>query len=281
MLGVIFLIVLALVWSVFAIFKDMKTREVPNWLNFSLIIFALGIRFFYSFFESDNFNFFYQGLIGFGIFFVIGNLFYYGRIFAGGDAKLMIAYGAVLPFFSDFFSNVRFFVLFIFLFLISGAFYGLVVSIIMMVRHFSEFKKEFVKRVCIKRYLVFFVFFMALIFILLSFFWEFFLIFGLIIFILPFFYFFAKAIDEACMVRRIKTSFLREGDWLYKDIKVGKDKIKASWEGLSLKDIKRIQTKRDYVYIREGIPFTPVFLIAFGILIYLWKYDLLGFFGFF
>jgi hypothetical protein len=40
-------------------------------------------------FSGENFvslnNFFYQGLIGLGIFFIIGNAFYYGRLFAGGD----------------------------------------------------------------------------------------------------------------------------------------------------------------------------------------------------
>ena len=46
---------------------------------------------------TDSFNFFYQGLIGLGIFFVLGNAFYYGRFFAGGDAKLMISLGAILP----------------------------------------------------------------------------------------------------------------------------------------------------------------------------------------
>jgi len=49
-------------------------------------------------FSEAGFGFFYQGLIGLGIFFVLGNALYYGRMFAGGDAKLMIALGAVLPF---------------------------------------------------------------------------------------------------------------------------------------------------------------------------------------
>ena len=42
MIGIeIFLIILALIWLIFAVISDLKTREVPNWLNFSLIIFAL------------------------------------------------------------------------------------------------------------------------------------------------------------------------------------------------------------------------------------------------
>ena len=67
----IFLLILALIWIIFASIQDLKKREVANWISFSLIIFALGFRFFYSFY-SEDFNFFYQGLIGLGIFFIIG-----------------------------------------------------------------------------------------------------------------------------------------------------------------------------------------------------------------
>jgi len=118
MFEVIFLSALALIWIVFATVQDIRKREIANWLNFSLIIFALGFRFFYSLFSDFGFSFFYQGLIGFGIFLVLGNLLYYGRMFAGGDAKLMIALGAILPFTLVFNDNLRIFALFFILFLL-------------------------------------------------------------------------------------------------------------------------------------------------------------------
>ena len=64
-----------------------------------------------------GFGFFCQGIIGLTIFFVLGNLFYYGKVFAGGDAKLMIALGPVLSFSTSFMTNVKVFVIFFFLFL--------------------------------------------------------------------------------------------------------------------------------------------------------------------
>ena len=70
-----FLVVLGLIWIVFAMVEDLKTREIFNWVNFSLIIFALGFRFFFSLFSGEGFQFFYQGLIGLGIFFVLGIYF--------------------------------------------------------------------------------------------------------------------------------------------------------------------------------------------------------------
>ena len=70
MIEVYVLFGLGLIWILFAVVQDIRTREIANWLNFSLIIFALGFRFFYSLFEMNDFGFFYQGLIGFGMAFI-------------------------------------------------------------------------------------------------------------------------------------------------------------------------------------------------------------------
>ena len=100
-----FLFALALIYTIVATIRDLKTTEVPNWLNFSFLTFALAYRAFYAIF-TRNTEFFFFGLIGAMLFFIIANLFYYGKVFAGGDAKLLIGFGAVLPFesLSDFFS---------------------------------------------------------------------------------------------------------------------------------------------------------------------------------
>ena len=47
----------------FAIIQDFKTREVANWLNFSLIVFALAARMFWSVF-ADDYSFILFGLFG-------------------------------------------------------------------------------------------------------------------------------------------------------------------------------------------------------------------------
>ena len=131
MYEVIFLISLALIWIIFAVVQDLKKREIADWLNFSLIIFALGFRFFYSWFSDGDWGFFYQGLIGLGIFIAVGYLFYYGRLFAGGDAKLMIALGAVLPLSYSFYTNLNIFMGFLIIFLFVGAVYGLIWSVVL------------------------------------------------------------------------------------------------------------------------------------------------------
>jgi Flp pilus assembly protein protease CpaA len=265
----IFLWALALVFIVFAIFQDLKTREIANWINFSLIIFALGFRFFYSLFSGDGFSFFYQGIIGFGIFFILGNLFYYSRVFAGGDAKLMIALGTILPYYSDFFSNVILFVNFLLIFLSCGFFYILIASTYLCIKNFKLFKKEFSKQFKEKRKLLIAVLLFSIFFLILGFFLSPFFILGVFLFLIFPLYLYSKAIDTACMIREISSIYLREGDWLYSDVKIGKNVIKASWDGLSKKDIKEIRKKFKKIKIRKGIPFSPTFLFSLLIFILL------------
>ena len=268
MYEVIFLWVLALVWIIFAVFQDLKTREIANWISFSLIIFALGFRFFYSLFSND-FSFFYQGIIGLGIFFVLGNLFYYGKIFAGGDAKLMIALGTILPIYPAFSSNLQIFFSFLLIFLITGFVYILISSIILSIKNFKNFKKEFARQLKKNKKIMIAVFIIGLIFLLLSFFSDLALITGGVFIFSYLLYLYSKVVDESCMVREIRAEHLREGDWLYSDLKIGNKIIKANWDGLTLGDIKRIRKKFKKIKIRQGIPFSPNFLISIVILIIL------------
>ena len=274
MFEVIFLFILALIWIVFATVQDLRKREVANWLNFSLIIFALGFRFFYSLFSDAGFSFFYQGLIGFGIFLGLGNLLYYGKMFAGGDAKLMIALGAVLPFSVIFRENLEIFLLFFILFLLIGAAYSIGASVYLSFRNFKKFKREFSKQFRRNKKLSIFAIFLALILIAFGFLDSLFFILGIIVFTLPYFYIYVKSVDEACMVKRVKSGELEEGDWLYSHLKIGRKTIKAKWDGLSKSEIRLIQKKVNFVIVRKGIPFTPVFLISFIVLFCLWKLGL-------
>lgn len=266
MIEVIVLSVLAILWMTFASIQDVKEREVANWLSFSLIIFALGFRFFYSLFVEGNFTFFYQGVIGFAIFIVVGHMFYYSKLFAGGDAKLMIALGAVIPFSRSFFTNLYSMGGFIFLFLLVGTIYGLAWSFFYCLKDFKHFKKEFSRRFMEKRRV--FILILGLT-ILAHFFIVGGLFIGTIFLIILVLYIYSKSIDEVSMVRLIKSEHLREGDWLYKDVQIGKKTIRAKWGGLEKKDIASIKKKHKKVWIRYGIPFVPVFLMSFIIYLFL------------
>ena len=55
-------------------------------------------------------------------------MLYYGRVFAGGDAKLMIALGAIIPLSNNFPENLNIMLKFLLLFLVSEHYMGLYLS---------------------------------------------------------------------------------------------------------------------------------------------------------
>lgn len=270
MFEVMFLIVLAFIWISFASIQDLRTREVSNWLNFSLIIFAIAFRFFWSLFsENNSWEFFYSGLIGFVIFLIIGNVFYYARVFAAGDAKLMIALGPILPWYSSFFENLNLFLLFLFLFLSLGAVYGLIWSIVLSIKNKEAFKKEF-KRVYSKVKRIILINLVLCIFLGVLGFWNsIFIIASISLFVIPYAYIFAKAVDESSMIWNVNSKNLVEGDWLYKNLKLRNGKIiSKNWDGLNKEEIKLIQKNFKSIQIRQGIPFVPVFWFSFLALVF-------------
>lgn len=276
-----FLFVLAIFWMVFAVVQDFKTREIANWLNFSLIVFAIGFRFFYSFFNSD-FNFLYQGLIGLGIFFVLGNVFYYCRFFAGGDAKLMISLGAIIPFSNNLLTNIKGFSLFLVIFLFVGIFYTFFSSLFLSIKNHKKFSKKFKKIFLKHKKLLFFGLFLSIIFLSFSLYDLVFLYFGCFLFFVLVLFFYLKAVEESCFVNIINTKNLREGDWICNTIKVKNKEIKPTWDGLTKKEISLIRKNYDKIKIKSGIPFSPVFLISFILFIIFFKTDIINFlFNFF
>lgn len=272
MTEIVFLVVLALVWLIFASIQDLKKREVANWLNFSLIIFALGFRIFHSLFTND-FNFLYQGLFGLAVFFAIGNFLYYGRMFAGGDAKLMIALGAIIPFSESFSTNSILFASFFLVFMFVGGFYGMGWSLYLPFNNIKGYKEDFSRLFKQNRRINLFLMFVGILIMALGFYESSLFYIGIFFFVLPYLYVHARAVDESCLVREVKPNELVEGDWLFKSIKIGNKTIKAKWEGLTEEQIKAIKKRKNKVKIRQGIPFVPVFLMSFLIMLYFYNYE--------
>jgi len=266
-----FLIVIAVIWLIVASYSDLKKREVPNWLNFSLVAFALAYRAFYSAF-TYNWMFFVYGLLGFGFFFLLAYAFYYARIFAGGDAKLLMGLGAILPFTSYLITNSVIFGVFIFLLFAVGGVYGLIYSGVLVALNKKNFFKEFKKQLRLRKYFVVVGFVFALISLIFVLYEgeKILLLLSLIIFAFPFLLIYGKSAEEACMIKLVKAKDVTVGDWLYEQVKVGKRKIKPNWEGLGEEEVKLLKKSRKKVKIKYGVPFVPAFLIAFILLVVLW-----------
>ena len=152
-----FLMVIGFVALIFASVHDFKTREVPDWLSYSLIVSGFSVRIFHSLVVSDIWYFLY-GLIGFGVMFVIGLVMYFTKQWGGGDAKLIMGLGVVFA--SSPFNGQNFLIGFLVNILIFGALYGLAWSIYLAVKNkkgfIRSFKKVLIEKKRIRRFALFF-----------------------------------------------------------------------------------------------------------------------------
>jgi Flp pilus assembly protein protease CpaA len=266
MFEVIFLGILGVIWLFFASVHDLRKRLVYNWTCMSLIIFSLGFRFFYSLFSERSFMFFYQGLLFVLIFYVVSNLFYYLRMYAGGDSSLMVAMGAILPMYDSFISNLSLILGFLLVFLFIGAVYGFIWSVFLAIIHRKKFSPEFWKIFRKNKRLIYLLMVFGLFFMILGFSQGFIsFLFGVFVFLFSTLWVFAKAVDNSSMIKEISPRDLIPGDWLFESVKIGKKEIKPNWDGLSEEDIKLLKKRKKKVFVREGIPFVPVFLISYVI----------------
>ncbi len=253
-----FLFWLFFIGLVIASFQDLKRREVDNWLNLFLLMSSLSFVFYRGILSNNLNSIFLVGIL-LVIMFAIMNMFYYGRVFAGGDAKLLFAM-------TVFFLGATFWVsllnigIFILFLMVSGSVYGISYSVILWFQNKKKVNKEMIllaKKIKIKLFIL-----SSIIISLFGFFSFFFFLFGALVFLFPFLYIFAKGLENVSMVKMVSGNELREGDWLVDDVRVGSKVVKADWDGLSLKNIKLLR-KSKKILIKEGIPFVPAFLFAF------------------
>jgi Flp pilus assembly protein protease CpaA len=280
-----FLFWLFLTGIIVASLQDLKRREVDNWLNLFLLLASFSFIFFQAIFSKDA-TIIFQAGFALVTLFIFMNMFYYGRVFAGGDAKLLFAMtvffiGAT---FVATLVNMGIFLLFL---MLAGSIYGIIYSVVLYIKDFEKVNKKIKEgfsvlwvRCLIVLGVILFVFsyvnwWYPHLFFGLG--WGMpFLLFAIFALVLPLLYVFAKGLENASMMRTISGKELREGDWLVNDIRVGRKTIKADWDGVSLEDIKLLKNKKK-VKIKEGLPFVPAFLIAFLLYVFLkeWFIELL------
>ena len=259
---------------------DLKTREVPDWLNYGLIIsgFMLNLLFSVIYLKPA---FIINSTIGFLIFFGVAYFMFYAGQWGGGDSKMLMGLGAMIGFDLSFKAPVFLFAFFINV-LLAGAVYGLLWSIFFAFRNKRKFFREFKKllsaekTVKIKKFLVI-ITSLYLVFILASML-KFrlnrninimFLSFLLLLAMTFYLWIFVKAIEKSSMYKLVAPAKLTEGDWIANDVIVNKQYICGPKDlGIEKKQIKRLiqlyrQGKVKNILIKEGVPFVPSFFIAF------------------
>lgn len=256
----IFLFSIAAIWTIFAVVQDIRFTEISDWLTFSLLVICLGYRAIYSFYSGDM-SFFLSGVGGTLLFLVLSYVFYYGGFFAGGDAKLLVSFGAVLPF-EKIFDYVSYGGGFVFLLFFVGAIYSLIMSAFFTFRKFSVFKKGFSRNLATYKFGIYVVLALSVLLFMFSG-WMFI---GVLTMGILFLY--LRTVDEYCMAALLSPNKLREGDWIVEDVKVGRNIIKKTVHGLTKEDIDFLIKHKKSVIVKNGIPFAPCFLIAFGIMVF-------------
>src|SRR3989344_4309677 len=264
------LIIVAIIWTMFSTITDLKKREVPNWISFTLIAIALFSRIIYSIINSQSSIFIY-GILGLAIGVIIGCLMYYTKQWGGGDAKLLMGLTTI---FIDYkgieFLNANIDLPFILILLINimlfGGIYGFCYGLMLAAKNKEKFLHEWNKHkhtkiiialgIMIILPLLVYSFIRPLFYIISAL--------GVLAFVLIIMLEIAKTVETVCMYKKINPNKLVEGDWIAEDVKKGKEIIyKSSSIELKQKDIDLIKkNKIKEVLIREGIPFIPGFLIG-------------------
>lgn len=264
--------IIGFVALVFASVVDIKIREVPNWLSYSLVVIGLGIRLIYSLMISD-FSYIFYGLIGFSVFFALANLMYYTKQWGGGDSKLLMGLGAMFGNFWEisllsFSYELPFLVSLLVNIFVAGTIYGLIYSIFLALKNKKEFLKEFKSRkfneLKIVSLIVFLLFVISFI-VLDEKFSGLVLVFLLLIWFACLVLSFMKIVEDVSLYKTIDVNKLVEGDWLAKDVVIGKRTICCMRNiGVTKEDINTLKkNKIKRVFVKEGIPFVPSFLIGF------------------
>jgi len=271
----IILVIVTLTWLIFASLSDVKTTEVPNWLSFSLI--AVGSFIVVSqAIVSGSFAPIVWALASFSIAVLIALTLYYTKQWGGGDAKLLMALGIVFSSYPkillSFFSpnlDLPLFIIFLINSLIAGVVYSLIFSVILIIKNFKSFKPTFMglaKTSFRLRLIALLLAVLSLVVWFLS--ANQILLFLALLFILAFFFFyaivFAKAVEKSCMIARIHSSKLQEGDWILEDIKADNKIIYSKKSlGVSKEQIEMIKNHNiKEILIKKGIPFVPSFLLG-------------------
>ena len=255
------LLTVGIVGLVAASVSDIKTKEVPDWISYSMIFSGIFLRLIFSA-KTFIWSFFFIGLLGFFSMLLLGNLMYYTKQWGGGDTKIMMGIGALFATINE--QNLFLLNLIINL-LIVGAIYGIVWSIILAIKNKDKFLKEIHKKMRDNKRLGLILLIISIILtinllfvqnkIVKIFIFTIVLLVGLIV---------IKAIEDSSMYRTISVSKLTEGDWIAHNINLNhriiykKSSLGVTKDQLSL--IKKSKIKR--VLIKEGIPFIPSIFIA-------------------
>jgi len=241
-------ITIAMLGSVIAGFWDLFTTEVPDEILAIMLTSGVVLWYFHALSTGDFLPLFYSLLIG-TLVLVLGIVLYKKGHWGGADAFLLASIAFLLPFY-----NTEIFMsLFMINFLIVSTAYMVIYSIILgflnrsVFSYFIDDIKNNWKLVLAPTAALGVLFLLAypyincllfVLFVLIILFWR-----------------YALVIESRVFKKRIRSSELKQGDVLEEMI----------WKGITEEEIRAIKEKKEFVTVKEGVRFTPVFPITFAL----------------
>jgi hypothetical protein len=269
MLGLI-LLAIGIVGFGATAYLDLKTTEFPDWLPYSIIVAALGVRGVYAFLLSDLSIIISSVVIGL-VFLGIGMLMYYTRQWGDGDAWLLGALGFLFPDPTGFapnlsaagFASFPFPAVMLFNFFFVSFFYLIAYSLYLGLSS-PKISSQFIhylkgnSRSVVSLIVIFSGFCVGLFFYMNLHFGvpmgqlTYVILFPGLFAALLLFLHYGKFIENKLFKKRIDAKKLRAGD-----VPVG-----SKWRVLTEKEVKALKRKGGKVWIKEGVRFAPVFILT-------------------
>jgi Flp pilus assembly protein protease CpaA len=248
------ILISAFIYLILASINDIKYRFVHDYPSYSFGLLFLILRIILAF-ELNNFTILLEMLYYAIPTLLISLVLYKLGAWGGGDLKLLTALSiGIYSFSTD--TYLSFYLNFLMNTMIMGLVFSLLWSLILIFKNIKKVSKKITKTDL----------FIIVIFFLIGFYFIFqstlFKIFSVLLFLIPLTYL-TKKVEYDIQVIDKKVKDLEEGDWIIKDIKVGRKLIIKKPTGLSKQDIKVLQNSRlRKIKIKDGIPFVPSFLLA-------------------
>ncbi len=253
-----------------AVVSDLRTLEVPDWINYAGIGAGLGIHTIYSL-QGWTYLPTLSSIAGLLIGLALASLMFYTGQWGGGDAKLLMAMGALIGFEKNIFGFGAGFIVNLMIF---GAVWGLVWSFGLGIKNSGKVWRTYLALRQKKAYLklrwmtiISTALLLAACFIFKEVQLELFAL-AAFTYAMSQFTIFAKSVELTAMHKWVTPDKLTEGDWLVHAVKSGKTEVIPPKLGLEKKQVKILQKlykekKINKVLVKYGVPFTPSFLLAF------------------
>ena len=267
------LLILAFIVIIIAVISDIKTTEVPDYANYFLIISAISLRILYSL-TTQDWSFTFAIITSFPIIFILALTMYKLKQWGGGDAKLLMSLSIALATYPSFLINffnpkiILSFPVTIFVnVLIIGAGYSLLYAFFIAIKNRKKFTKQFIEDLKsnfkIQISIIVIILFIAVMLISLNISKIILIMLSVSPIILFYIYLFIKTVEKTCLIKRIPVEKLMEGDLVLENLVYKNKVIHKKYQELTEKQLALIKkTNIETVRIKEGIVFTPAFLIS-------------------